>query len=722
MYIEETSTGDVSLEERIKKYGALYFLRATPFTEYSEYNYDGALTPKFFFENLFTTSGKCEEICKKIVDGILIKNKKSIILIGNQGCGKTTFVHYLKNKLYQLDKERCFYILDFDKDTSNPTLADYIEIFSSYLHTKIQNDYENNNCIINKLFHNLYCSNKSIILTKINGANNIKKFFENFKMVFVDNNFTKSNPSEFINIIGNELFFNQILSLIVLWHVAEFASLKKITPIIFCLDNLDVLVNHEIINGFFGEYYTFVRNIDALLQKIKSEYIKSLELEYNKIFTFIFSCRQHTWAKVKRSFLHQGNTMSLSNIEENITEAFNKNAILDKRESYIKKYEDYYNELSNEISNVKALLEDMNEWNNIYDLFNDDYRQCSITFEKLLEDNPNLLNEYTSLKNKMNSKSLYGARGLIYKSLFDKFRDEDLFNLIGVLDVESEEPPVSDARIILDYLDYHTYGGHQRKSVSYNKLIHDFEGIVNEKRINYSLIQMFNLGIADSLWNELIAFVEISSDELENCKGTNIFITKAGHEYLDLLSTHFEFFNVRVKKLRKVDAALYSEINIQKYTGNKNYKYNFQETIQNVIDIVSNCCKKMSKFYEEIMFKKFNGKDKYLNSEFVYNNEGKKVFHGERIIHTHIRYIDHYRRFILRDRAQTQENNEINKLIVDFIKNYIQIGRDNPNVLSSISDELFTGFEKKIEIIEKSNYNDYKTAINVTLNGPLAKI
>lgn len=477
-----------------------------------------------------------------------------------------------------------------------------------------------------------------------------------------------------------------------------------------------MLVNHDIINGFFEEYFTFVRNIDSILQKIKSQYTNNLKLEYNKIFTFVFSCRQHTWAKVQKLFLHQSNIITLSNFEKNITEAFNKNAILAKRDSYIKNNESFYNEFSNEISNVRALLEDMNEWNNIYDLFNDDYRQCSITFEKLLDDNPNLLNEYTNLKSKMASKSLYGARGLIYKALFDKFRDEDLFDLIGVLDVESEEPPVSDARIILNYLDYHTYGYHNKRSVSYDQIVHDFEGVVDKERINYSLIQMFNLGIADSLWNELIAFVEINSDELENCKGTKVFITKAGHEYLDLLSTHFEFFNVRVKKIRKVDAALYSDVNIQKYTGNKNYKYNFQETIQNVIDIVSNCCKKMSKFYEEIMFKRYNGKDKYLNSEFVYNNEGKKVFHGERIIHTHIRYIDNYRQFILKNRFRTEESNDINKILVDFIKRYIQIGRENPNVLSSRSDELFTEFDKKIEIIENSRYTDYRTAINITLN------
>lgn len=702
---------DNTLEERIKNYGVLYFLRATPFTEYGEYNYNGALAPEFFFENLFTTKGQCNNLCKSIINQIVDKHKKSIILIGNQGCGKTTFVHHLKR---ELNGKRNFHILDFDKDTSNPNLNDYIEIFSSHLSSKFRNDCIKNNGKINKIFYNLYCSNKGLILTKINGANKVKKFFEEFKMVFIDHKFDNNDPSNFINNI-NKLFFNQILSLVILWNISEFLNLNEIIPVVFCLDNLDVLVNSEIINGFFEEYYTFVRNIDSIIQKLKNPYVSNIKLEYNKIFTFVFSCRQHTWAKVKQSFLHQSNIITLSTYEKNITSAFDKNAILEKRDSYIQDHADLYEGFSEEISNVRALLEDMNEWNNIYDLFDDDYRQCSITFEQLLEDNPNLLDEYIELKSNMSSKPLYGARGLIYKALFDKFRDEDLFNLIGVLDVNSTEPPVSDARILLNYLDYHTFGERQKSAVSYEQIVHDFEGIVDEKRINYSLIHMFKLGVADSLWNELIAFVQINSDELDDCKGTKIFITKAGHEYLDLLSTHFEFFNVRVKESRKTDTALYSNTSIQPYTGNKKYKYNFQETIQNVINVVATCCKKMSIFYENVMFKKYNGKDNYLNSEFVYGGNGKiKVFHGERIIHTHVRYIDHYRLFILKNRPHNLQNNEINKLLLDFIKEYIKIGRENPNVLSKKSHELFLGFDKKIETIEKSGYSDYTTAINIT--------
>ncbi len=696
-----------SLEEEIRNNSALYFIRATPFSEYGKYKYDGLLTEDFFFENLFSKQGESDTYCEQIIEKIKSKQKNSIVLIGNQGCGKTTFLNYLKK---HLENESVFEILDFDKDTSNPTLEDYIERFSTYFHEKIRQDYRKNNSKINKLFNNLYIANKGLILGKINGANKVKKFFQEFYRVFIECDFTTNNVSEFINDI-NQLFFNQLLSLVVLWHIAEFTYSKRIIPIVFCLDNLDVLVNSEIITGFFEEYYIFLRNIDSIIQNLESRYIENSFISYDRIFTFIFSCRQHTWAKVKKTHLHQGNMISISTFEKNITEAFDKNAILTKREDYIVENKDIYNDFVNDISAIKSLLQDMHGWNNIYDLFNDDYRQCSVTFERLLEENPNLLTEYIALKKKMKFKPLYGARGLIYKSLFDMFRDNNLFNLIGVLDINSIEPPVSDVRIILNYLDNFTYG--KDRSVTYATLVNAFKGIVSAERINSSLIEMFNLGVGDSLWNELVAFVQIDTDELDNCEGTSVFITKAGHEYLNLISTHFEFFNVRVTEPRMVDAALYSDINLEKYSGYKEYEYNFQETIQNVINIVKNCCEKMSKFYEDVMFVKFGGKENYLKSEFVYSNNNTKVFHGERIIHTHIRYIDQYRLHILRDKEKNDENSRINEILVNFIKSYISIGLDNPNVLSSKSYELFDKFSEKIEKIENSKFDDYVTPINL---------
>ena len=147
------NTKEISNVDRaISQNSALYFFRSTPFSEHSEFNYNGALTSEFFFNNLFSKVGKYETYISEIVDAIENKHNKSVIIIGNQGCGKTTFLHGLKR---ELKAPREFLILDFDKNTSNPKLKEYIEIFSSYFHNLIYKDYQAENTV-NKMFYNIF--------------------------------------------------------------------------------------------------------------------------------------------------------------------------------------------------------------------------------------------------------------------------------------------------------------------------------------------------------------------------------------------------------------------------------------------------------------------------------------------------------------------------------------------------------------------------------------
>lgn len=700
------------LNKRINQESALYFFRATPFTEHGEFNYNGSLKEDFFFKNLFSADGNCNEYTELIKNKLQTRAYKSILLKGNQGCGKSTFMHHLKNECKDSFN---FIFFDFDKNTSHPSLREYIEIFSNYLLDLLQSNEQ-----INIKLYNLFLSNERLICQKINANNNIRNFFEKFHSLFILNNGTDDSKSEFIKTI-NGLYFNQILSLVILWHICSITQMGnpntvKIKPIVFCLDNLDVLVNKEIIESFFSEYFRFVRNIDSIIQNLKSEY----RLCYNTYFTFIFCCRQHTWARVRQYYRHSHAFIRISTYEKNITNVFDKKKILSKREQYIFSHKsDYSANFMKEISSVKDLLSDMDEGkHNIYDLFDDDYRQCTITFEELIEISPHLLKEYCYTVKNAKSVGLGGARGIVYKALFDKFKNDGLFNQIGVLELDTTDPLVSNARMILNYLNFYTYSKHGKsclQSIAFEKLVRDFDGVIPKEDIEQSLIAMFKLG-DDSSWNELIAFKEIHADEINSCENTEIFITKAGHEYLDLIATHFEFFNIRVIKRKNIDCPLFSEESILK-CKNSSFKYNFQEIISNVCSIVKKCCENMSKFYDSFMANRFSNIDEYLDSHFVYGDTN--VLHGERIIHTHIRYIDNYRIYILQSHPEISLDikKEINKYLVEFIIDYIEIGLDNPNILTTMSTQnLFPVFEKKIDIIKGSNYMDFTTKIDVDPN------
>lgn len=702
----------LDLREMIKNGSVLYYYRATPFTEHGEFNYNGTLKEDFFFNHMFSRKGNCDIYISEIKRSLKNHSHKSILLIGNQGCGKTTFVHNLKRECSDCE----FLFFDFDANTSNPTLDEYVEKLSVYLLELLKSDK-----VVNKLFYNLFVKNKNLINQKINANNNNNNFFEEFRKVFI--NESKENlKDDFIKVI-NKLYFNQILSLIVLWHLSKFSNdydnNKEIRKLVFCLDNLDVLVNKEIIEKFFREYFRFVRNVDSIIQQIDDKFIKQQQITYNRLFVFVFSCRQHTWARVKEHYRHNNNFVKISTLERNITDAFDKRDILKQRKEYIAVNHNYYGEFKNNIEKANSVLADMDDTekyhHNIYDLFDDDYRQCNITFEQILDDNPDLLNEYSKLKQNIGKSggSLYGARGIIYKALFDKFKQKGIFDDIGVLDDGASKPLVSNARMILNYLNYYTYSSNKnnQKCVVFEKIVDAFDGIIDREDINNALCAMFKLGY-DSPWNELIAFNELHSEELTDCKGLEIFITNAGHEYLSLIATHFEFFNTRVSRKRTIDIPLFSEKSIMKCENSKEYKYNFQEIISMVFDIVKRCCERMAKYYTTVMKEKFDSIKDYLQSHYVYSDAN--VLHGERIIHTHIRYIDTYRLFILQNINDLEKKTDVNKILVRFIEDYIDIGEQYPIILTDMSTEkLFPDFRDKIKIIRNSNFTDFTTKIDV---------
>lgn len=707
------------MDEYIKQQSPMYYLRSTPFTEHSEFNYNGELKEDFFFEHMFTKEGEFDKYVYKIRNSLINNKHKTILLTGNQGCGKTTFIHRLSYECDFCD----FVYFDFDQNTSHPTLEEYIERLSSYLHSLL-NDSDNDT--INRKFYELYTKNSKLMNQKMNAENKVGTFFKNFNDVYIQSKGNQLDKDNFILKINN-LFFNQILCMIVVWHLARRIIVhNSVNKLVFCLDNLDVLVNQNIIESFFKEYFRFVRNIDGFINGMHDDYVRENHISYNKMFTFVLNCRQHTWARVKRHYPQDRPEFQVGVCHLDITDAFDKCQIIAKRESYIRSKNEYFGEFVCELSNTSSIINDLDysekNGHTIYKLFNDDYRQCILTLESILDHNPDLVSEYSHLKARLPKKS-QGLRGVIYRALFDKFKKDGVFADIGVLDIDKTYPLVSNVRLILNYLNYNTYN--TNRCVPFSRIVADFSGIIEKDDIDNSLVAMFTQGYKGA-WNELIAFNEIEKEEVDTCKDTDIFITSAGHEYLDFIATHFEFFSTRVTKGRRYRPALFSDKNLECFSNpSKTYEfndkeyhfeYNFEEIIFQVMKIVDNCCANMTRFYEDYMYDQYPNMNSYLNSPFVYGDSN--VLHGERIIHTHIRYIDNYRLYLLSKKSKVDPHKKmsINEKLTCYIKEYIDIGERHPTVLTSKSvDKLFPAFKSRIKEIKDSGYTDYN-AIDIRSN------
>ena len=101
-----------------------HYLMSTPFSTVNNMNYGEALKPEFFEKN-FLVYDELEKIETKIIEYLDDISQNTVLITGYQGCGKTTFVHYLAKNIqtYYLEnnKKSCIEIIDFEEQDDENT-------------------------------------------------------------------------------------------------------------------------------------------------------------------------------------------------------------------------------------------------------------------------------------------------------------------------------------------------------------------------------------------------------------------------------------------------------------------------------------------------------------------------------------------------------------------------------------------------------------------------
>ena len=738
------------LNKAIHEFGSIsYFLKSTPFSILGNYNYDGMLTKDIFFNFIFSPEGESDKMIDILAKDIFYKRKKTLLLFGYQGSGKTTFIYYLIHKINEYlkgqhpdhppEKYIEFHLIDFDIDTYHPKIKQYIEKVSHFLILEFMTQANNRNA---KLFYELFLSHQSLHIFR-----ELRIFFSKFNSLFLEshNIDEQYDFEEFIT----ELNFNNILIILILWSIAIFLQEKHVKKHVFVMDNIDVLKNSADIEDFFENYALFTRNIDDIIRQLNLN-INSTKITYSSLFTFIICTRESTWAKVVND--HAFELLKDETDSQDISNLFIKPRILKHRLNYlIENRSDFDDQFISSINDIERLLNDFDIEGrfSVFNMFNNDYRRCVSTFSEVLENNKALATEYYSLidhpKSMIESKKyrIYGARGMVYRSIWNRFRYENLFKNIGVLDVNNRKNiPFSDARLVLTYLSEYTtgklVGNNFMHAVDLDRMYRDLGKIgISPFRINSALNNMFNIK-KNSAWSHLVNLHQIHTGDMEELENNRInyetkkdsascfpyikvSISIAGEEYLRIMDTHFEFFSCRACNSLNFDMPLFYSKNLNKLLHKGKYKYRFQVIIDSVIKIVHDCCNGLNDFMTDKIEKIMTTEDYMCSCYNYHKNQNQEVLHGERIIHTHIRYLDHYRLYLLNcllcDDADKDELYEINKILVEYIEQYIIIGKSHPKIISSTSQRLFPKFIEKIELIKQSNYTDMQTEIDIERQG-----
>lgn len=535
----------------------------------------------------------------------------------------------------------------------------------------------------------------------------------------------------------------EALYLIILWNLAiNYHNLNDANEkIMLFIDNLDCIDEYH-------ELVEFISCIDSLTVDMSEVFEKFSLCSTGKLYdTYVskikifIAMRETTRANLPSS--HFSNAFRSIYTNKDLTECYDKGEIIKNR---IKKLFEYdrngllKTSQKQQLQLVLRIIDDIYTENVIYPLFNNNYRSAVEMLIRIVIFHTQTMKTYVRLMD-LQSQYKHGARGILFKFIFDEFNksdgnEESCFKKIGVLDLlNRKNNSVSICRLILSYLSNYTETkcDSGRNSISLREILNDFEGIFSDKEVGKILCEMFAL--RDTIWSHLVSFNQIeyknSNQQIEsyidfgtlNPDKTMLHYSCAGKVYIEYVATHFEFFTARVYKENR--DALFADSNLQKDINTHNFRC--VEIVNRIYSEVEKCCASLKKFNLELCSKNnflepYKTPELYKNSHYICNFKRKeyndrerrfKQFHEERIILTHINYIDCYRSYVLNccDKISQEEKVELNEKLTKCIQKYVELLESDSVLKNTNTNEEFVSYYKlKIEILE-GNWEDFATII-----------
>lgn len=657
------------------KYGLSRFLQATPYAEHDYFSFQGIIDEDLFHEHLYYEDDNAEEVKKELYKTMKTESgKNTFFILGYQGCGKTTFInavlrHYCIHADMEINDD---FLIDCDKYGTDGEKEQLKIIFIKKIIKYITNHPD----IIYNYIDFFKANNKSII--QCVNSNKLYSLWE-FFCSFIKNKKNINNPKDLNEIeefLSSFSLRDALYSIVFLFLANKYQSdcLDKDVFIIF-VDNLDCVDDYEQLGLFMDAIKALTTDMDKIFNHLYLNCKHSQESNYRftEKIKILIAMRETTRANMSNS--HGVDFFDSIHTYVDITELYNKDNIVDWRLNSITDSQSLSAEKISEINLIKEITKDKYTHDVIVPLYNNNYRRTTKVITKIIIDNPEELKDYQYLMKSNSTYLRHGARGILFKFILDLFNnssptEKNLFKEIGVIDLNERKKnyEASICRILLSYLSQKTdtLCSNAEQGISLQSIIDDFDGLYTSEQIINSLLSMYML--KDSVWTHLVSFVKLDTTESVssmvekqdfssiNPKSTIIHYSCAGKIYLEVVTTHFEFFSTRIFGTKY--PALFCESNYM----NGSTVYNL--IISKVLSEVKKCCKALKTHNKKII--KVKGLEdsayteiNYLKSPFIatikkINTESgeyqkHKQFHEDRLINSHIGYIDRFRLYLLNE-------------------------------------------------------------------------
>jgi hypothetical protein len=597
------------------------------------------------------------------------------------------------------------------------------------------------------LFPNFFIKNHSVFTAFLNYYN-LYSFYKELNE-FIKSGKKFNNPEQRITFQQScieKLSLKDIIFLLVFLELSFGYEKKeeKLAPLILFVDNLDYIDDFNQLKAFVKAIDDFTIEMEENFSKFRLYQESEVAFQYiDKIKIFI-AMRETTKANIPAG--HFSDVLNAIYTRDDMTEWFNKGEIVKKRLLLIKDNSLKGNpgvlsvERVEEFDTIQQIIDDTYTNNIFIPLFNNDYRRSIRAITEIVSNNPKIIQDYKNLMEKVANNTLfehdlkYGARGIIYnlliRKLYKSVDNENTFKKIGVLDLlDRKTQKVSICRVILAYLSNKTGTGcdSPKDCISIWEILNAFDGIFDNIDILESLWNMYSL--SNSNWSHLVSFCQIEfphdSEETRlldskdlskvDFDKTLLHYSCAGKTYLEYITTHFEFFVVRLNKNYN---PLFCRINYKKESG----KYGFERIIEAVYKEVEKCCNNLKEYNTLLCSIKdfpdpYESNSDYQQSDYICQIKKKnrrpfRQYHEEGLISTHIGYIDRYRLFLLNisDICEHEKDN-VNRILVNYITKYVKLLDSSILISPRTKITLIPLYYEKIKEVE-NNINNYKLSIN----------
>lgn len=620
--------------------------------------------------------------------------------------------------------------LNFEKGNSKNEKKPFEEKFINQIEVLITELIEKREkCELNpfSILCDFYHINEATFDGLLESENSLLDFFEFLESKVVVAKTFSEIKRQLYNILKN-LNLEQDIFVLVFLHIANNICLGTKQHLFFILDNMDIVYKNNILDQSMNHYANFIEDINSLVQDIdKNKGNNRAWIQFYEQANFIFAMRETTAMQIADQFL---DGLELVAKYFDISMDTDKAYVVEKKYSFI---DQFRNNITNkdfieQMNYIHLICTDMYVKKNIFPMFNNDFKRSILCIAEICKNNVNILYEKIELMNTKKAYNKNGARGILFRLIYDEFKKEHYFDQIGVEWRGNQKNTFTPSRIILTIL-YNLlpeYGKNENNVITnFDKMnpprislysLYEFVApFMSIKTFVRSLIGMYNLKNART-WNHLVTFDNIkdvtenelikilSSNEPEEHGEVMIRITCAGSNYVKFICTHYEFFSCRFTKKSMALFCGYNSIFSKEYKN-----YNFEYVLSNVYKSVESCCSKLASF-NELLLSNLK-EDKLSESDYIFKNKNEKDgrLHEERIIHTHIRYIDNYRIHLIND-IHSDKVQEINEKIILVIENYINLLKNE--LFGEMSKALIVECSSCIKYIKSKNYIDKTTEIS----------